>query len=142
MGVGKRRVSEVMRTEVVALGREDRLDLAEDIMRLGRIRHMPVLDDGRVVGLVSSRDLLASSLSKALDFEPDQRRTFLRSIDVGEVMSSQVVTVEPDTTLEEAARLMVDRQIGCVPVVKPDGQLVGLVTETDLVRAAFLEPAS
>ena len=138
MGVGDRRVSELMRSEIVTLGASDRLDLADDVMRLGRVRHIPVLDDGRVVGIVTHRDLLAASLSKALAFDPKQRRTFLHSVDVGEVMTRDVVTVAADATLGEAATLLLGRRIGCLPVVKPDGTLVGLVTETDLLRAAFL----
>jgi CBS domain-containing protein len=132
-------VSEVMQTEVVTLGRADRLDLAEDIMRLGRIRHLPVLDEGRVVGLVSSRDLLAASLSKALEFDRQERRTFLRSVAVEEVMTPEPLCVAPGATLAEAAAVLVHRKIGCLPVVKPDRTLVGLVTETDLVRAVILE---
>ena len=138
MRVDDRRVSEVMGSEIVTLAAADRLDLADDVMRLGHLRHIPVLDDGRVVGIVTHRDLLAASLSKALAFDPKQRRTFLHSVDVGEVMIRDVVTVAPDATLGEAAALLLGRRIGCLPVVKPDGTLVGLVTETDLLRAAFL----
>ena len=132
-------VSEVMQTEVVTLGRADRLDLVEDIMRLGRIRHLPVVDEGRVVGIVSSRDLLAASLSKALEFDRQERRTFLRSVGVEEVMTPDPVCVAPAATLAEAAAVLVHRKIGCLPVVRPDRTLVGLLTETDLVRAAILE---
>ena len=138
MGVDDRRVSEVMESEIVTLAASDRLDLADDVMRLGHVRHIPVLDDERVVGIVTHRDLLAASLSKTLAFDPKQRRTFLHSVDVGEVMIRDVVTVAPDATLGEAAALLLGRRIGCLPVVKPDGTLVGLVTETDLLRAAFL----
>jgi CBS domain-containing membrane protein len=138
MGVGDRRVSEIMESEIVTLGASDRLDLADDVMRLGHVRHIPVLDDGRVVGIVTHRDLLAASLSKTLSFDPAHRRTFLHSVDVGEVMTRDVATVAPDATLDEAAALLLGRRIGCLPVAKPDGTLVGLVTETDLLRAAFL----
>jgi len=122
----------------VTLSPTDRLDLAGDIMRLGRIRHLPVIEDGRLVGVVSQRDLLAASLSKTLDFEAEHRRSFSRSVEVAEVMSRDLVTVENAAPLGLAAERMVDRQIGCLPVVDADGALVGLLTETDLVRAAFL----
>jgi CBS domain-containing membrane protein len=141
MSVSEGVVSDVMQTEIVSLGVGDRLDLVEDIMRLGRVRHLPVLDDGRLVGLVSNRDLLAASLSKALDFEPMQRRSFVRSVQVDEVMSRDLVTVEPSTPLRKAAAMLLERKIGCLPVVKPDGTLVGLLSESDLVRAAFLSDA-
>ncbi len=133
-----RRVSEVMQAEVATLAPDERLDLADDVMRLGRVRHMPVLEDGRVVGLVSTRDTLAASLTKALEFDPAARRAFLRSVEVAEVMTRDLVTVEPDATLREAAALMVQRKIGGLPVVKPDGTMVGLLTETDLLVATLL----
>ena len=135
----KRRVEEIMQCEVATLSPDERLDLADDVMRLGRVRHMPVLDGRHLVGLVSNRDLMAASLSRVLDFAQDQRRTFMRSIEVGEVMTRAVVTVRPDTSIREAAREMIGHQIGCLPVTSEDGNLLGLITETDLLRAAFLE---
>jgi CBS domain-containing protein len=132
-------VSEVMRREVVTLSSKETLDLTQDLMKLGRVRHMPVLDEGRLVGIVSHRDLLAASLTKALDFDPTSRRSFLRSVQVGEVMTRDVVSIGPDTTLADAARILVRRQIGCLPVADSAGTLLGLVTGTDLICAAFLD---
>lgn len=134
----RRKVSEIMQTELATLAPDERLDLADDVMALGRVRHMPVLQDGRVVGLVSQRDLLAASLTKVLEFEPQQRRAFMRSVQVEEVMTRDVVSTSPETTLAEAARRMLERRIGCLPVVTEDGTLIGLVTEVDLLRAALL----
>ncbi|HEY8153734.1 MAG TPA: CBS domain-containing protein [Myxococcota bacterium] len=133
-----RPVAEVMQREVATLTIHDRLDLADDVMRLGRVRHMPVLDGTRVVGIVSNRDLLAASLSRVLDFAATDRRTFLRSIEVSEVMSHDLISVRDDATLREAAELMLRHRIGCLPVVKADRTLIGLVTETDLLKAALL----
>ena len=133
-----RPVSEIMRTEIATLGAKDRLDAAQDVMKIARVRHLPVLEDGRVVGIVSQRDLLEAALSRALDFEPAARRTFLRSVEVGEVMAKEVVTATPETTLTEAARLLVGRRIGCLPVVDAQGTLIGLVSETDLLAEAYL----
>ena len=130
-------ISEIMRTQFVTLKTEDRLDLADDVMKLGRIRHMPVLEGERLVGVVSQRDLLAASLSRALDFDPSHRRSFLKSVAVEEVMAREVVTTVPDTSIGEAALLMIRRKIGCLPVVNDKGAPVGLVTETDLLRSAY-----
>ena len=132
------RVSEVMQTEVATLTIHDRLDLADEVMRLGRVRHMPVLEGTKLVGIVSNRDLLAASLSRVLDFAATDRRTFLRSIEISEVMSHDLITAPPDATLREVAELMLRHRIGCIPVVKSDGTLIGLVTETDLLKAALL----
>jgi CBS domain-containing protein len=133
-----RTVQDVMRREFVSLNATDRLDLADDIMTLGRIRHMPVLEDGRLVGIVSQRDLLAHSLAKALDFEPHDRRAFLKSVDISEAMTRDVLTVEAATSLEEAARLLIRQRIGCLPVVDRAGAPIGIVTKTDLLRVAYL----
>ena len=138
LDAGARRVSEVMQTEVATLTIHDRLDLADDVMRLGRVRHMPVLDGTKLMGIVSNRDLLAASLSRVLDFAATDRRTFLRSIEISEVMSHDLISAQRDATLREVAALMLRHRIGCVPVVKADGTLIGLVTETDLLKAALL----
>ena len=126
-----------MERDVTTLAPDECLDLAEDVMALGRIRHLPVLQDGRVVGIVSHRDLLAAGLSRARDFDGEQRRTFLKAVEVREVMTRDVATLPPDATLEAAAALMLVRKISCIPIVR-DEILVGLVTDTDLLRTAFL----
>ncbi|HKA13743.1 MAG TPA: CBS domain-containing protein [Myxococcota bacterium] len=142
MDLRQRPVSEIMRREVVTLTASERLDLTQDIMNLGRVRHLPVLDgEERVIGIVSHRDLLAAALSQVRDFDPKSRRRFLRSIEVGEVMAKDVVTASPDTTLGEIAQTLVERKIGCVPVVSAQGKLIGMVTESDLIAAAFLDGA-
>jgi len=139
MDLRQRPVSAVMRREVVTVTAREKLDLTQDIMNLGRVRHLPVVDDEqRVVGIISHRDLLAAAMTEVLDFDSKSRRTFLRSIEVGEVMAKDVVTVGPDTSLGDVARILVERKIGCVPVVTASGELIGLATESDLLAAAFL----
>lgn len=140
MKLRKRRVSDVMRTEIVTLAPEETLDLSQDIMSLGRLRHMPVVDDDeRLVGIVSHRDLFSASLAQALHLDGPSLREFLRSVEARHVMAKTPVTVAPDAKLGKAARLLVERRIGCLPVVDDEGRLLGLVTETDLLREAFLE---
>jgi CBS domain-containing protein len=138
MQPGRRQVSEIMQREVATLVADEHLDLADDVMALGRVRHMPVLDGMKLVGVVSHRDVLAASLTKLLAFRSEQRRAFLRSVLVREVMTRDPVTVGPETTLSQAARELLKHKVGCLPVTKPDGTLLGLVTETDLLRAGFL----
>ena len=132
-------VERIMQREFASVRSDERLDFVDDVMSLGRVRHMPVVDDAKLVGVVSQRDLLAASLSKVLDFDGKERRSFLRSIDVGEVMAGRPITVAPGATLAEAAALLLRHRIGCLPVVGPGGEAVGLLTETDLLRAAYEE---
>jgi CBS domain-containing protein len=130
-------VSRIMRREFVSLNRGDTLDFATDVMNLGRIRHLPVLDGGRLVGVVSQRDLLAVSLSRLLEADAGRRRTHLSTVEVTQVMTSSPITVSPDTTAEEAARVMLRHRIGCLPVLDAEDRPIGILTETDLLRVAY-----
>jgi CBS domain-containing protein len=132
-------VEKVMQREYASVRSDERLDFVDDVMALGRVRHMPVVDGGKLVGVVTQRDLLAASLSRALDFDAQERRAFLRSVNVGEVMAKKPITAGPATTLEQAAQLMLRHKIGCLPVVGPAEEALGLLTETDLLRAAYAE---
>ncbi len=126
-------VKDIMAKEVSTLGRNDTLDLADDIMTLDRIRHLPVLEEGQVVGVVSQRDLFRSALAAALGYGEKAQKTLLRTIRVKEVMSEPAITVSPEATVKEAARLMIEKKIGCLPVIERH-TLVGIVTETDILR--------
>jgi CBS domain-containing protein len=123
-----------MTSEVTTLRRNDRLTIANDVMQLGRIRHLPVLDeDGQVVGIVSQRDLFRGALARALGYGAHAQQKLLGQLAVKEVMTNDPVTIAPDAPLAEAARLMLERKIGCL-VVLDDGELVGILTESDFVR--------
>ena len=126
-------VRELMEREVVTLNAGDRLDLAEDIMQLGRIRHLPVVDGERLVGVLSQRDLLRAAISSLLQLPRREEREWLASVAVSAVMTTNVFSVAPDATVRSAVRVMIDKKIGCLPVVE-DGKLVGLLSETDCLR--------
>ncbi len=126
-------VSDLMQREVVTLEASDSLDLADDIMRLGRIRHMPVVSGGQLVGILSQRDLFRAAVSSALKFQRTAEREWLARIAVRDVMTTSLVTVVPTARLADAVQLMLDRRIGCLPVVE-DGRLVGLLSESDCLR--------
>jgi len=126
------RVRDIMSTELVTLAQEEDLSLADTIMSLARIRHLPVVRDGVLLGLVTHRDILRAQLDRSRSFSQDQ--AIKRAIKAGEIMTRKVTTVTPDTSLLAAARLIRDQKLGCLPVVDgSDGRLVGLVTEADFV---------
>ncbi len=126
------KVKEIMVKEVATLDVNDELSLANDIMRLGRIRHLPVVDGTRLVGIISERDLFRSSLAQALGYATKDTRDLMKTLRIKEVMVSGVITIPPDTEVCEATKSMIQEKIGCLPVV--DGtQLVGLITETDVL---------
>jgi CBS domain-containing protein len=128
-----------MQRDVATLRPDDHLDLADDVMRLGRIRHLPVLEKERVVGIVTQRDLLSATLAAAFHVDPAQRRSLVRVVEARDVMTKDVVSVGTGTTLAQAAQVMLEHKIGCLPVLSGEGWLVGLVTESDLLRAAYLD---
>jgi CBS domain-containing protein len=129
------RVRDLMSADATTLKSNDNLTLAEDIMNLGRIRHLPVLDENeqKVVGIVSQRDLFRGALAHALGLSPRAQRRILHTLEVKDVMETEVITTTPDTSLIEAARVLEERKIGCLPVVE-NGRLVGIITEADFVK--------
>lgn len=128
-------VNDLMQKDVVTLTPDDTLRLADDVMRLGRIRHFPVVArDGALVGVLSQRDLFRAGLSSLLAVPVAAQREWLGGIDVGTVMTRTVVTIEPEAPARRAAELMLERCIGCLPVVDANGSLVGLLSETDCLR--------
>jgi len=129
-------VAELMSAKVATLGQGDTLDIADGIMCMGRIRHLPVLEQGEVVGVVSQRDLFRSALGAALAFGIVHPQELMRSLEVRDVMSAPAVTVQPDASVQDAARTMAEKKIGCLPVVAR-GRLVGILTEHDVLRYAM-----
>ncbi len=126
------KVRDIMVKEVATLDVNDELSLANDIMRLGRIRHLPVVDGPNLVGIISERDLFRSSLAQALGYASKDTRDLMKTLRIKDVMVSGVITIPPDTEVCEATKIMIQEKIGCLPVV--DGtQLVGLITETDVL---------
>ena len=126
------KVRDIMVKELATLDVNDELSLANDIMRLGRILHLPVVDGTRLVGIISERDLFRSSLAQALGYGTKATRDIMKTLRIKDVMVAEVVTVSPDSKLCDAVRVMLDKKIGCLPVVEDD-RLVGLITETDVL---------
>lgn len=122
-----------MTREVVTASPSATLAEASALTRRRRIRHLPVVDDGTLVGVVSDRDLRLAVPAPGTVSE-EERGRILRTKTVGEVMVRQVVTVSPDAPVEEAAMMLAAHHIGCLPVIE-DGRLVGILSETDLLRA-------
>jgi len=127
-------VRNIMTKDVFTLDESDMLTLAEDIMALGHIRHLPVVRGDRLVGIVTQRDILRASLSTLIRHKPEDKTAFSRGVVVSEIMTRDVITISPNATVNEAAEAMADRKIGCLPVVEEGDKLVGLVTETDILN--------
>ena len=111
---------------------------AHDIMRRESIRRMPVVDErGHLLGIVSQSDILKASPSEATSLSIWELNYLMSKIEVEKIMKRKVITVDVNTTIEEAARILADNKIGCLPVTK-EGRLVGIITETNIFKI-FLE---
>jgi acetoin utilization protein AcuB len=131
-------VAERMSREPITISRDTPVPDALKLMRDRKVRRLPVIDSkGRPIGIVSEKDLLYASPSPATTLSIYEMQYLLSKIPVSEVMTSRLITVTDGATLEEAARLMIDNQIGGLPVVHGE-KLVGIITETDIFKA-FLE---
>lgn len=127
-------VKDFMQRQVVTLGLEDSLDVAEDIMTLGRVRHLPVVaGESRLVGLVTQRDLLRASVASVLKLGRAVEHDWLKAIPVRVVMTTEIETASPSDSLKSAVDDMISKKIGCLPVVE-NGKLLGLLTETDCLQ--------
>jgi CBS domain-containing protein len=127
------RVADVMTRDVQTVGPNDPASLADDLMRRGRFRHVVVRgSDERVAGVLSRRDIVYSPLAWTLGAGKTAYEKALAAHPVKSMMTSPAVTVDSQQLLSEAASLMLERRIGCLPVVDGD-RLVGILTESDFV---------
>ncbi len=141
------KVKEVMTRDPLTIDPEAPLGTAMDVMRRKRIRHLPVVDDaGRLLGIITDRDLRQATFAPALAEHLSlgaQRRLrgigqALEDLRVKHAMTWVVVTTDPEATIARAAVVMFERRIGSLPVVE-DGKLVGILTERDLLLALARE---
>lgn len=128
-------VGDLMTREVVTLAEDDTLADARSCMERGRIRHLPVVRGEKLVGLVTHRDLLAASFSVFAQVSVKEERRLFRQIPVHELMHD-AFAVPPTMRVRDAARVMLDKQYGCLPVVDGNGNLLGIVTDADFLRLA------
>ena len=132
-------VGEFMTPRPVTIRADDGIDEGLHLMREHRVRRLPVLDAaGRMVGIVSDHDLLHAAPSPATSLSVHELHYLLAKLKIKQVMSSPVITVTPDTPLEEAARIMADNKIGGLPVVDEKNNLVGITTETDIFKVLLV----
>ena len=141
-GEKPRTVREIMHRDFVSVAADETLDEALSIMRLARLRHLPVERDGYLVGILSYRDLQDQALARQTDrSKPEERE--LGGLAVEQAMMDSPYVISPETPLSIAASRIYRLRIGCLPVVERSDrgpQLVGLVTESDLLRAAYPAP--
>lgn len=127
-------VHSVMTRNPITIRDDENVIDAQGIMKDHKIHRLPVVDHKKaLVGIVSEKDLLYASPSPATTLSVYELSGLLAKLTVAKVMSRKVMTVSPSTLVEDAARMLVDNNIGGLPVLE-DGKLVGIVTESDLFR--------
>jgi acetoin utilization protein AcuB len=126
-----------MKANPITVGPLDSFRHAMNLIRQRGIRHLPVMEGGRLVGIVTDRDVRQASPSAATSLEIHELHYLLEKIKIRDIMTSEVVTATPEMPIEAAARLMLTHRIGCLPVLR-EMALVGIITETDIL-SAFVE---
>lgn len=127
-------VKDWMSKEVITVDVNDSMLSATKLLKQKEIRMLPVMKKGKLVGVVTDRDLKGASASDATTLEVHELLYLISKIKVGEIMTKNPVTVPPDFTVEETAEVLLNKKISGVPVVDYAGKVVGTITQTDLFK--------
>ncbi|MGY3904530.1 CBS domain-containing protein [Aeromonas lusitana] len=126
-------IKEIMTTRIATVSMDDRLNVIKEIFEQAHFRHLLVVEEEALVGVISDRDMLRA-ISPYLDTDAEMNRdTETLNRRAHQVMSRQLVTIAPDQTLQAATTLMLERNVSCLPVLE-NGALVGIVSWKDLLR--------
>ena len=124
-------VKEVMRTNVICASSDTKATEVKNMMTENNVSKLPVVDNGKLVGIVTKNDLLKAEPSSATTLDMFEISYLLSKLTVKKIMNTKVISVGPNEVVEEAARIMVDNKISCLPVVDGDA-LIGIITKSDL----------
>ena len=129
-------IRDIMTTRVATVSMDDRLSVIKDIFEQAHFRHLLVLEEGELVGVISDRDLLRA-ISPYLDTDAEMNRdTETLNRRAHQIMSREPITISPERSLQEAASIMLEQHVSCLPVLE-NGALVGIISWKDLLRAAL-----
>lgn len=123
-----------MTRDVVTITPETTLPEAHRLMTEKRIRRLPVVQDDRLVGIITRGDVRGAEPSEATSLSIWELNYLLAQLSIDEIMTTEVVTVAPETTIRDAAQLMLDNKISGLPVVDEENRVVGIITESDIFR--------
>ncbi len=104
------------------------------VMRRHKIRHLPVVENGELVGIISMGDLREASTTAAINADSYELNFMLNRLAVSKIMNRKVTTVTPDAFIVDAAEIMTENKIAGLPVVEPNGAVIGIITDSDLLR--------
>lgn len=127
-------VRDIMTTPAVVISPDTPVPTANALMKERRIRHLPVVENGRLVGIISRGDLREASMTASINADSYELHFMLSRLTIGKLMSRKVHTITPDAPVVHAAELMTEHKIASLPVVDESGRVIGIVTESDLLR--------
>ena len=128
------KVKDLMQTSVATVRENETLTVVDDLMKTGWVRHLPVIDaTNRLRGVVTQRDVLKASVSSMAGADPAAQQRWLSQVLVRNVMTKKPITIGAEAEVSEVIDKLLAGKFGCLPVTE-QGQLVGLITETDLLR--------
>jgi acetoin utilization protein AcuB len=127
-------VSDWMTKKVFSIEFDDYLSDAISLMREKGVKHVPVVKGGKLKGIISDRDIKEYSPSKATSLDIYELHYILATTKIKELAKTKLITTTPDTPVEEAAMIMLDNSIGCLPVLD-NGSLAGIISDKDIYRA-------
>jgi CBS domain-containing protein len=130
----KTRVRDIMTSPAIVVPPDTSVPAASGLMREHRIRHLPVVENGRLVGIVSRGDLREASISASANADTYEFNFLLNRLTVDRLMTRKVFTITPDALVVEAAEMMTEHKIAGLPVVDANGSVAGIVTESDLLK--------
>lgn len=132
------KVGQIMTTDVVTASMDERLETVQEIFHKRKFHHILIMEDNELIGIVSDRDLLkeispfiATAAERAQDLSTLDKR-------MHQIMSRKPITAEKDMTIEEAARLFVEKNISCLPVLSYQDEIIGIVTWKDIFKKLIL----
>ena len=127
-------VANRMAKNPVTVSPDTPVDEAASAMKKGHFRRLPVVEDGKLVGFLSDKDIMRVAPSPATTLSRYEARSLLAKLKIGDIMNKEVISVNEDATIEEAALIMYNHKIGGLPVVSSVGAVVGVITETDIFK--------
>ncbi|HEV8383505.1 MAG TPA: CBS domain-containing protein [Candidatus Acidoferrales bacterium] len=126
-------VRDYMMSALTTISKDSSLLDAAMTMRRSSIRHLPIVDGDRLVGIITERDVLRCSPSLLSEITQDEYNAIFENTPIARVMTRDPTSVQPDAPIRDAVALMMDRKMGCLPVVE-NGRLVGILTRSDLLN--------
>jgi CBS domain-containing protein len=130
----KTRVRDIMTSPAIVIGPGTTVPAAIALMKEHRVRHLPVVENERLVGIISRGDLREASITAAINADIYELNFMLNRLTVDRLMTRQVISVTPQALIVHAAELMTEHKIAGLPVVDPNESVIGIVTESDLLR--------